>query len=157
MSRGLLKVCKGALVVMKGEKFENLYKLLGDTVQGGAAAATHSEPSNDNTDLWHMCLGHLSEHRLNKLHKRNLLKGVKGCKLDFYKICVIGKQRRVSFSTSSHTSKGILDYVHIHVWGPSPIASHGGSIYFVSFIDDYSRKVWVYFTKHKYEVFNVFR
>ncbi|KAL5537520.1 hypothetical protein UlMin_043650 [Ulmus minor] len=32
-----------------------------------------------------------------------------------------------------------------------------GSIYFVSFIDDYSRKVWVYFMKHKSKVFNVFR
>ncbi|KAL5564149.1 hypothetical protein UlMin_027313 [Ulmus minor] len=137
---GLLKVCKGALVVMKGEKVGNLYKLLGDTVQGGAVAATHSKPSNDNTDLWDMRLGHLREG-LHELHKRKLLNGMEGCKLDFYKICVMGKQRRVSFSTSSHTSKGILDYVHTDVWGPSPIASHGGSIYFVNFINDYSRKV----------------
>ncbi|KAL5543764.1 hypothetical protein UlMin_007548 [Ulmus minor] len=111
---------------MKGEKFRNLYKLLRDTVQGGAATATHTEPSNDNTDLWHMRLSHLSERGLNELHKRNLLNGMKGCRLDFCKICVMGKQRRVSFSISSHTSKGILDYVHIDVWGTSPIASHGG-------------------------------
>ncbi|KAL5572045.1 hypothetical protein UlMin_021642 [Ulmus minor] len=111
---------------MKGEKVRNLYKLIEDTVQGGAATATYSEPSYDNTDLWNMRLGHLSERELNELHKKNLLNGVKGCKLDFYKICVMGKQRRISFSTLSHTSKGILDYVYIDVWGPSPIASHSG-------------------------------
>ncbi|KAL5554000.1 hypothetical protein UlMin_041401 [Ulmus minor] len=110
---------------MKGEKVRNLYKLLKDIIQGGAVAATHSEPSNDNIDLWHIRPGHLSECGLNELHKRNLLNGVKGCKLGFCKICVMGKQRRISFSTSSHTSKGILDYVHTDVWGPFPIASHG--------------------------------
>ena len=85
--------------MMKGEKVENLYKLLGDIIQGGAVAVTHTEFSNENTNLWHMRLGHLSKRGLNELHKRNLLNGVKGCKLDFCKICVMGKQRRVSFST----------------------------------------------------------
>lgn len=143
---------------MNGEKVRNLYKLLEGIVLGeAAAAATDIEPRNDNTDLWHMRLGHLSERGLNELHKKNLLKGVKGYKLEFCKFCVMGKQKMVSFSTSSHTSKVVIDYVHIDMWGPSLIASHGSSTYFVSFIDDYSRKVWVYFMKHKSEVFNVFR
>ena len=64
-----------------------------------------------------MRLGHIGERGMLKLHKRNLLKGVKTCKLDFYKYCVYGKQSRVSFKTGSHTSKGVLDYVHSHVWG----------------------------------------
>lgn len=141
--------------MMKGEKVRKLYKLLEDTVLGEAVAATDIEPRNDNTGLWHMRLGHLNERRLNELHKKNLLKGVKRYKLEFCKFCVMGKQKMVS--TSSYTSKGVLNYVHTNVWGPSLIASHGGSTYFVSFIDDYSRKVWVYFMKHKFEVFNVFR
>ena len=33
----------------------------------------------------------------------------------------------------------------------------GGAHYFVSFIDDYSRKVWVYFMKQKSEVFRIFK
>lgn len=33
----------------------------------------------------------------------------------------------------------------------------GGSRYFVTFIDNFSRKVWVYFLKHKYEVFAKFK
>jgi transposase InsO family protein len=35
--------------------------------------------------------------------------------------------------------------------------SIGGSFYFATFIDDFSRKVWVYFLKHKYETFTRFK
>ena len=92
-----------------------------------------------------------------ELHKRNLLKGMKTCKLDFCKYCVYGKLHRVSFKTGSHTSKGILDYIHSDVLGPVSVSSHSGAQYFVSFIDDYSRKVWIYFMKHKSDVFDIFK
>ncbi|KAK3006921.1 hypothetical protein RJ639_016776 [Escallonia herrerae] len=54
-------------------------------------------------------------------------------------------------------SKGVLDYVHSDVWGPIKHVSNGGARYFVTFIDDFLRKVWIYFMKHKSEVFNVFK
>ncbi|CAL9028348.1 unnamed protein product [Prunus brigantina] len=40
--------------------------------------------------------------------------------------------------------------------GGMPI-SFGGNKYFITFIDDYSRKVWVYFLKEKSSAFNVFK
>jgi len=43
------------------------------------------------------------------------------------------------------------------VWGISPIVSHAGYKYFVTFIDDYSRFTWVYFLQSKAEVFSVFQ
>ena len=43
------------------------------------------------------------------------------------------------------------------MWGPSPIASIGGVRYYVTFIDDFSRKVWIYFLKQKSEVFQKFK
>ena len=70
---------------------------------------------------------------------------------------VYGKQCRQNFKIGSHKSKGILDYIHSNVSGSSPIVSFGGSSYFVTFIYDYSRKVWVYFRKRKVDVFNVFK
>ena len=57
------------------------------------------------------------------------------------------KQHRVSFKTNSHTSKGILNYIHSDVWGLVLVSSHCGAQYFVNFIDDYSRNVWIYFIK----------
>jgi transposase InsO family protein len=50
-----------------------------------------------------------------------------------------------------------LELLHTDLWGPSPIASLGGSRYYVTFIDDSSRKVWVYFLKNKSEVFETFK
>ena len=43
-----------------------------------------------------MGLGHVGQRGMLELHKRNLLKGVKTCKLDFYKYCIYGKQHRVN-------------------------------------------------------------
>jgi hypothetical protein len=152
----VIKMTKGAMMIMKGNKIGNLYKLLEDTVTGGAAMSTSAKPSDDNIILWHMRLGHLGKRSMFELHKMNLWKGVKSCKLGFYKYCLYGKQRRVSFKVSSHTSKGVLDYVHSNVWGPVAVPSNKG-IHFVNFIDDFSRKVWVYFMKHKSEVFTIFK
>ncbi|MCY6525143.1 GAG-pre-integrase domain-containing protein, partial [Actinobacillus pleuropneumoniae] len=54
---GILKVFKGALVVMKAEKVGNLYRLKGST-QVSEAAIT-SEKKEAGTHLWHQRLGHM--------------------------------------------------------------------------------------------------
>ncbi|KAK3008579.1 hypothetical protein RJ639_014578 [Escallonia herrerae] len=76
---------------------------------------------------------------------------------NFPSLLTRGSTKRVSFKAASHTSKGVLDYVHMDVWGPIKHVSNGGAHYFVTFIDDFSRKVWVYSMKHKSEVFDVFK
>ena len=68
----------------------------------------------------------------------------------------MGKQTRVKFGTTIHNTKGILDYIHTDVWGPTKMASLGGKHYFVTFVDDFSRRVWVYTMKSKDEVFETF-
>ena len=55
-------------------------------------------------------------------------------KLEFCEHYVLGKQRRVKFGTAIHNTKGILDYVHSDVWGPTKSASMGGRYYFVTFV-----------------------
>jgi transposase InsO family protein len=47
--------------------------------------------------------------------------------------------------------------VHSDVCGLIPSTSLSGYVYYVSFIDDYSRKNWVYFLKSKYEVLEKFK
>ena len=95
----------------------------------------------------------MSERGILELHKKNLLKGVKTCKLDFCKFCVMEKQNRVQFKTATHKIEGIMDYVHSNV----RTVSRGGHMYFVIFIDDFSRKVWVHFMWHKSEMFAKFK
>jgi len=63
----------------------------------------------------------------------------------------MGGQRRVAFFTSQHKTKGLPDLIHTDVWGPLPVASIRGTRYYVTFINDFSKKVSVYFMKQKIE------
>jgi hypothetical protein len=47
--------------------------------------------------------------------------------------------------------------VHSGVFGPVSVPSLGKYVYYVSFIDDFSRNTWLYFLKKKYEVFGKFK
>ena len=89
------------------------------------------------------------------LADQKLLPSLKSVDLKFCGKCVYGKQARQKIKYGKHTSKGILDYIHSDLWGPSPKISYGGSSYFVSFIDDYERKVWIYLLKRKANAFYV--
>ncbi|XP_075101611.1 uncharacterized protein LOC142177049 [Nicotiana tabacum] len=50
-----------------------------------------------------------------------------------------------------------LELVHTDVRGPSPVTSLGGLRYYVTFIDNSTKKVWVYFSKNKSNVFFTFK
>ena len=71
--------------------------------------------------------------------------------------CALGKNIKKSFPQSEHKSKGTLDLVHSDVCRPMSVQSFSGYSYCVTFIDDYSRKTWIYFLKAKSEVFERFR
>ena len=43
------------------------------------------------------------------------------------------------------------------MFGPVPIPSLGKYLYYVSFIDDFSRNIWIYFLRKKSEVFVKFK
>jgi hypothetical protein len=152
---GVLKVSKGILLVMKENRIGNLYKLQGRTKVNQEVVS--SEYSNDSIHLWHQWFGHMREKGINVLVDHKLLPILKFLNLNFCKYCVFGKQCRHKFKTGRNISKGILDYIHSYVWGPSPIVYFGGSSYFMTFIDDYSRKFWVYILKRKSNVFNTFK
>ncbi|KAG2399616.1 Retrovirus-related Pol polyprotein from transposon TNT 1-94 Protease [Vigna angularis] len=153
---GILKMVKGNLIVMKAEKIAvNLYMLLGDTLQeADASVATTKE--EEATMMWHYRLGHMSERGLKILADHNLLPGLKTVNLPFCEHCVTSKQHRLKFAKVTARSKHILDLIHSDVW-ESPEISMGGAKYFVSFIDDYSRRLWVYPIKKKSDVFPVFK
>ncbi|GKV37057.1 hypothetical protein SLEP1_g45126 [Rubroshorea leprosula] len=123
---GVLKVSKGALVILKGKK-------VGD---------------KDVTRLWHMRLRQMSERGMMELSKRGLLCGQKIGNLDLCEHCVYGKQCRLQFGKGVHRTQGTVDCIHSDLWGPSPVASKGGAVYMLTFIYDYSRKVWVYTLKN---------
>ncbi|MCO5552992.1 hypothetical protein L7F22_006512 [Adiantum nelumboides] len=69
----------------------------------------------------------------------------------------LGKQAKGSFPQERYVSKNGLEVIHSDVWGPAKNISMGGCRFYVTFIDDCSRKVWFYFMKEKSEVFTHFQ
>ena len=71
--------------------------------------------------------------------------------------CAKGKNVRKPFPSSDSKTKGILEMIHSDVCGPMPTTSLNGYVYYITFVDDYSRKTWIYFLKGKDEVFSKFK
>ena len=151
---GIWKLTRGSLIVARGERTSKLYmahpKISRDSV--------NSLTNSDATDMWHKRLAHMSEKGMSILLKKDALSGVKNVHLKKCSHCMNGKQKRVSFhSHPPHRKESILDLVHSDVCGPMKTRTLGGCLYFVTFIDDHSRKVWVYTLKSKDQVFDVFK
>ena len=143
------------LIVIKGRLVNGLYLLQGSTIIGATSASSLSDSDSDTIHLWHMRLGHMSE--MSILSKYGLLSDHKIRKLNFCKYYVYEKQTRVKFTTTIHRTKGTMDYIHSDLWGPAPVPPKSGDRYLLTFIDDFLRKVYVYFLKHKNDVFHTFK
>ncbi|KAH9754808.1 cysteine-rich receptor-like protein kinase 8 [Citrus sinensis] len=123
VENGIMKIVKGALILMRAEKIgANLFMLKGEILQeADACVASNGEES---TMMWHLKLGHMSEQGLKIFSERKLLPGLKLVSLPFCEHCVTSKQHRLKFSRSIARSKCILDLIHSDVW-ESPDISMG--------------------------------
>ena len=61
-----------------------------------------------------------------------------------------------TFPSSDSKEKGILEIIHSDVCGPMSSSSLSEYVYYIYFIDNLSRKAWIYFLKNKDEVFSKF-
>lgn len=61
------------------------------------------------------------------------------------------------FQSKSYTAKGKLDPVHTYLCNPTRIGSSYGEMYFILFVDDHSRIMWVSFLKEKSQAFDKFK
>ena len=62
----------------------------------------------------------------------------------------------MSFNNNESISNSIFELIHSDVLGPSPVASIGGSRYFVIFIDDYSCYSWIFLMKSRFEILPIY-
>ncbi len=121
---------------------------------------THGKGVGD-IGIWHKWVGHVNLQRLKLMGKQNLVGGlpkygIKEVMSKVYEMCQLGKQTRHPFpAQTTHVSSKPLEMIHSNVW-TTKIESIGRCRYYVSFIDDHTRKVWVYFMKHKGEVIQDF-
>lgn len=70
----------------------------------------------------------------------------------------MGKQPRKAIpKKSTWRAKEVLELIHSDICGPISPTSTSGLRYILSFIDDCSRKAWVFFLKEKSETFHQFK
>ena len=93
------------------------------------------------------------EKELKVLAKKEFLARIKGTPLKTYVHCLADKQNRISFhSTFPSRRSSILDLEYSDLCVPMKVKSLGRSFYFVTFINDHSRKIWAYRLKTKDQV-----
>ena len=134
------KLTKGSLVVARGKLCCSLYKTQAKVCRGQLNAV------NDDTspDLWHKRLAHISKKGLELLAKQSLIPMAKDKSSNPCDYCLFGKQHRVSFQKNSTRKLEKLELIYCDVCGSMGVDSLGGNKYFVTLIDDASRKTWVY-------------
>ena len=108
-----------------------------------------------------MRFGHLNFSSLLRLHKSDMVSSLpilKAPKKHVCEGCILQKIQRASFpKDGSVRVERKLQLVHSDVCGPMRTPSFGNHLYFVIFIDVYSRHAWVYPLKAKSDVFMCFK
>jgi hypothetical protein len=138
--------------IIIGSEENGLYRLKGHSETAMAHAIEKS------CELWHRILAHINYKALPYICKAVI--GLLELKVDHEGICngcAQGKNIKNPFPKRDNKVKGVLELIHSYVCGPMPSASISEYVYYVSFIDDYSRKTRVYLLKSKYEVFSKFK
>jgi 5'-3' exoribonuclease 2 len=87
-------------------------------------------------------MGHIGEKRLRAMHNKGMVEGFLDCNLefDFWEHSINGKPNWVIFPYRATKKKGIMELIHSDMFGHVLVPSLGGSLYYVSFIDYFSRK-----------------
>ena len=121
---GCWKITKGVMVIAWGSKMDTLYMTAND--KDIVAVANSTEDSK----IWHCRLGHMSEKGMKIMTTKENLGDLKSIDIGLCEDCIMGKQKKVTFSKATRSSKpGKLELVHTDVWGPAPVRSLGGSLY----------------------------
>jgi hypothetical protein len=144
------KTIEDAIVI--GTKEGGLYKLKGHS----DVSLNHSTKSP--CEIWNRRIAHINYKSLP--YVRKVVTGLPEFKVDHEGVCkgcAQGKNIKNPFPKSDTKVEGILELIHSDVCGPMSSTSLSGYVYYVSFIDDYSCKTWVYFLKSKDEVLEKFK
>ena len=101
------------------------------------------EPSINQTQLWHLRLGHINLKRIQRLVSCGPLATLTLEQLPLCQNCIQGKMTKRSFTAKGVRAQGCLDLIHSDVCGSFRVHARGSYEYFITFTDDYSRYGYV--------------
>ena len=125
-----------------GVRRGNLHKLLFQPHH----ALSHTQSSSELCELWHRRMARLHHSALRML--RDMTTSFPDSSTEQSGVCrgcALGKCTKTVFPSNDTRSEGLLDLIHSNLCGPMSSASLTGFEYYITFIDDYSRKTWIYF------------
>lgn len=141
-------------ILAKCQAKNGVYKLM--VKRGSCLLTTKAESAY----TWHRRLGHLHFDALKKM-KNGVVSGmhfsdddseIRNCET-----CARGKLARLPFKKSNSESKEILELIHSDIVGPMETESIGRAKFLITFVDDYSRRVFVYSIRAKSNAFDIFK
>lgn len=141
---------KNVLIMKVKRSMNRLYKVVIKDTRGTCLLTK----ADEMTWLWHSRLGHVNFQAMILMSKNKMASGLP----DFthpknvYKGCLMSKQARRPFpSHTSFIAKECLELIHGDICGPISPPTQSGNKYFLLFVDDFSRAMWVYMLKTKDE------
>lgn len=106
--------------------------------------------------LWHACMGHFNPKRLGSLFEH--VTGIDSITLPTLQnldctVCNFSNKTRIVNRDTTKRAERKLGRVHTDVWGPYRVLSIGVHSYFLSLLDDLTRKSWLIPMKFRKEIY----
>ena len=110
--------------------------------------------NEESSMLWHWRLGHISIVRIKKLVNDGVLSTLDFADFETCVNCIKGKQTNKS-KKGAKRSTNLLEIIHTDICCPDMDAN--SPKYFITFIDDYSRYMYLYLLRSKDEALDAFK
>ena len=141
-------------IIGTGNKSRKLYVMQAVSIPGPVLVLLAIPTTSTSWEIWHQHFGHIGMSGLKLLHDKALAQGFNvNLTSNFshkYASCIASKMTRQLFlSVNKSCAKEVGEKTHSNIWGSYCVQSLQGSQYFITFIEDYTCRVMVYFPKEK--------
>nr|GEY63889.1 retrovirus-related Pol polyprotein from transposon TNT 1-94 [Tanacetum cinerariifolium] len=141
--------------LIKGSRGTNLYTILVEDMMKSSLICLLSKASKNKSWLWHRRLNHLNFGTINKLARKDLVRGLPRLKFEkdhLCSACQLGKRKKHNHKPKAeNTNLEVLNTLHMDLCGPMRVQTINGKKYILVIVDDYSRFTWVKFLRSKDE------
>jgi len=100
-----------------------------------------------SANLWHLIFGHILFSKL---------KHIQGIHFNTNKVdsaicvsCSLAKHTYLPYTRNEYSCKVPFGFIHMDIWSPYRISTHGQYRYFFTIVDDCTRATWTYLLKYK--------
>ena len=127
---------------------DTIYYLHGHPITADAPQALAALHKLESPELWHRRYAHLGYENLARLQTKGMVNGITTTAAEFKAAaaggspcepCALGKGKRAPFQAATGATTAALELLHTDLCGPLPVPSLGGSSYFCTVLDDYSK------------------